>query len=257
MAKGNFPTCLQITLAYEGGFSNDAHDPGGATMWGIIQVEYDKYRRGKGEPTQTVRDISHDEMEEIYAANYWNPCQCEVWPQGNDLVVWDAAVNSGVTRSKQWAQNVLMTPAKAWLEMARIAQAQPDRTDFVKRFCAKRLSFLTALATWQFFGKGWGSRVANVEARGVKMVAQQMNPGAVTVTLANEAARAGKRARGHATATGGATGGSAAATQAIDWTHPIEIVAIACLLALAAYCGWYWWVHRQRAQAYAAVAMGG
>jgi hypothetical protein len=46
-ADPEFEKCLPDTLVQEGGNSNDAHDPGGMTMMGIIQREYDlKRRRG-------------------------------------------------------------------------------------------------------------------------------------------------------------------------------------------------------------------
>jgi Glycosyl hydrolase 108 len=52
------PDLHSYTLAEEGGDSNDAHDPGGRTHKGIIQREYDRYRRQKGLPLQSDYLIS-------------------------------------------------------------------------------------------------------------------------------------------------------------------------------------------------------
>jgi len=40
-AEARFRACLDQTFKWEGGYSNDKYDPGGATMHGIIQREYD------------------------------------------------------------------------------------------------------------------------------------------------------------------------------------------------------------------------
>ncbi|WP_346656139.1 glycosyl hydrolase 108 family protein [Bradyrhizobium sp. dw_78] len=48
-----FAICLPFTLKQEGGNSDDPHDPGGRTHKGIIQREYDKYRRSKGLPLRS------------------------------------------------------------------------------------------------------------------------------------------------------------------------------------------------------------
>ena len=47
-ADPKFEKCLPLVLVQEGGHSNDAHDPGGMTMYGIIQKEYDAKRRQWG-----------------------------------------------------------------------------------------------------------------------------------------------------------------------------------------------------------------
>ena len=48
MASDNFEHCLAITLKWEGGYSNHPDDPGGPTMRGIIQREYDAWRTRQG-----------------------------------------------------------------------------------------------------------------------------------------------------------------------------------------------------------------
>ena len=52
-------------------FSNDRFDPGGKTMCGIIQREYDQYRKHHGLLVQDVRKISKDEGTDIYLNIYY------------------------------------------------------------------------------------------------------------------------------------------------------------------------------------------
>src|SRR5258708_6992812 len=45
---------LTNTLVYEGGYSNHPRDPGGVTLEGIIQTEYEKYRVRKTLPKRPL-----------------------------------------------------------------------------------------------------------------------------------------------------------------------------------------------------------
>ena len=44
-----------------------------------------------------------------------------------------------------------------------------DPKETVDSICDRRLDFLKALPTWDTFGKGWGRRVAEVEAKAAEM----------------------------------------------------------------------------------------
>src|SRR5947207_5429615 len=93
MANARFEECLKFILKWEGGFTNDPDDPGGATNLGIIQTEYDKYRASKSLPHQSVKNISHAEASEIYVNNYWAPLKCDAMPRPLDLVMFDTGAN--------------------------------------------------------------------------------------------------------------------------------------------------------------------
>src|SRR5271156_5648561 len=87
-----FEKCLPDTLIQEGGYSNDAHDPGGMTDYGIIQKEYDAKRRQWGLPTQWVKNITQSEVRTIYYTDYWLPYGPQL-PAGLDLECFDQCVN--------------------------------------------------------------------------------------------------------------------------------------------------------------------
>ena len=103
MASGNFECCLAVTLKWEGGYSNHPDDPGGPTMRGVIQREYDAWRRKQGKRVRPVRQIEEDELCEIYRSEYWDAMNCGSLATGMDLCVFDAAVNSGVKRARAGA----------------------------------------------------------------------------------------------------------------------------------------------------------
>lgn len=152
--KNSFEACLAVTLKWEGGYSNHPDDPGGPTMRGVIQREYDKWRTANGKNRRPVRLISEAEVQAIYRQNYWDAAGCEELECGLDLCVFDAAVNSGVAR------------ALKWLSEARDIDGYQD----------KRLNFLSGLRLWRVFGKGWSARVTDVRAKAKAMAEGKAAP---------------------------------------------------------------------------------
>jgi lysozyme family protein len=88
----DFKTALKFVLDAEGGFDSDPDDHGGDTNFGIIQSEYNAYRKRKESPIQSVRFISQDEVEDIYFKEYWQLAQCEIFPWPLSLTHFDGCV---------------------------------------------------------------------------------------------------------------------------------------------------------------------
>jgi lysozyme family protein len=167
MASDNFERCLAITLKWEGGYSNHPDDPGGPTMRGIIQREYDAWRVKHGKGKRPVRQIEENELRAIYRSEYWDAMACDLQPAGMDLCVFDAAVNSGAAR------------AKTWLEQAAD----------IDSYCDKRLTFLQGLGRlWRVFGAGWLRRV-----QAIRNDAHLMSGRSVTVAPHDSSLHAGMK----------------------------------------------------------------
>lgn len=148
--------CLGVVLVYEGGYSNNPRDPGGATMRGVTQRTYDAFRKRRGLPIQAVRNISDADLAQIYREEYWNTIAADTLPPGVDLATFDSAVNSGPAQATRWLK----------------AAGSKAPVDTIREICDARLSFMHAIRggqLWKVFGKGWGARVADVEARSIKM----------------------------------------------------------------------------------------
>jgi lysozyme family protein len=154
MAFANFAQSLAFVLKSEGGWTDDPHDPGGATMYGIIQTEYDSYLKAHGLPQQSVRYIHIAERDDIYRKSYWDAMGCDGLASGEDYTVFDAAVNSGPARARQWLEET----------------GAPFSIDV---FCNRRLAFLKSLRTWRYFGGGWGARVEFVRANAKALASGQ------------------------------------------------------------------------------------
>jgi lysozyme family protein len=149
MASDNFAACMRAVLIYEGGKVDRADDPGGRTNAGVTQATYNAWRRSRALLPMDVYRMADSERDAIYRGQYWDAISGDALPRGIDLVVFDAAVNSGVAQAKKW----FAAAGKAGSQM-RVIDA----------FCDMRLAFLKHLTTWRAFGHGWSNRVAGVRA---------------------------------------------------------------------------------------------
>jgi lysozyme family protein len=158
-----FEKCLPDILVQEGEYSNDAHDPGGMTMEGIIQKEYDLKRKQWRLPTQWVKKISKDEVRTIYYTDYWQP-YCPQLPAGLDLEFFDLNVNGGQHRAVVTLQQALFIRDDGDFGPATqlaVEHCNVDRA--IKGFCAHREAFYKSLTTFKYFGKDWIRRSEEIE----------------------------------------------------------------------------------------------
>jgi lysozyme family protein len=164
-----FERALTRVLVHEGGYVNHPSDPGGETNKGITKRVYDTYRERVGKPAQSVRNISQAEIAAIYKSAYWDLAKCDQLPVGISYVVFDGAVNSGVSQSIKWLQRALgVVAVDGVIGNSTLAAVRNygNMDRLVDAICDRRLAFLKALRTWKTFGRGWASRVASVRATG-------------------------------------------------------------------------------------------
>lgn len=170
-----FLACMPFVLQEEGGYSNDAHDPGGMTMHGIIQREYDVYRRSKGLSPQWVKNISVDEQNDIYFNQYWLP-HCPLLPVGLDLSVFNINVNGGPTRGTHLLQSTLSIASDGvWGDdtTKHVAAIQPGTVPaLVDRFADIEKAWYRGLANFKYFGNDWIGRAERCRALSVKMATE-------------------------------------------------------------------------------------
>jgi lysozyme family protein len=189
MAESNFPRCLARILRYEGKFTRNPKDPGNWTGGRVGKGVLKGTNFGIAANSYPNIDIAHLTVEtagEIYRRDYWNKVNGDLLPVGVDLAVFDPAVNAGVSRARKW-----YSAAKG---------AGSDKA-VVQAICANRRAFYRGLRTFATFGKGWLSRVADVEATAVSWILAASGKPAVQAKaeLKAEAAKA-KTDGGEATA---------------------------------------------------------
>lgn len=135
-----FLDALTFTLKWEGGFTDNPSDPGNwtggnvgvgelkGTKWGISAASF---------PHLDIKNLTVAQAADIYKRRYWEAISGDSRPYPEALVVFDFAVNSGVSR----------------------ALAMWNRTPDVREYLAARLDFLASLSTFNTFGRGWVRRV--------------------------------------------------------------------------------------------------
>lgn len=176
----SFDASFKHLLEWEGGYGNNPHDAGGATNLGVIQEEYDHFRDRKGFPRQSVRNISHDEAQEIYKTEYWDATSCGELDQGVANCLFDGDVNSGDRRGVRWLQEAINELSGS--EVLAVDCACGPRTIAAANVLAPsplidamlnlRLAFMhvarnskTGEALWPTFGHGWQRRIDGVRAQ--------------------------------------------------------------------------------------------
>jgi lysozyme family protein len=181
LADPRFAACWPFTLIQEcphpedwsnpRNFSNDANDPGGETMCGITQREYDAYRKGKRLPVQDVSKISRDEGADIYYNSYWLP-ECPKLPPGLDLQFFDEAVNAGPSAATLLLQRALgITADRMWGPQTEAAvKAITNSYAVVSAFTARREAYYRALPGFKYFGTDWIRRSVQIGNEATQMI---------------------------------------------------------------------------------------
>ena len=168
--KSNFAEALQTVLREEGGFSDHALDPGGMTNLGVTRRVWEEWT---GHPV-TVRqmiELTPAKVAPMYRRKYWDKIKGDELPAGVDLVVFDAAVNSGPGRAAKWLQACVGVEVDGDIGPKTLAAVSAFNTiHLIDDYGRRRLAFLLDLPTWETFGKGWTKRVAAVKLESLDLV---------------------------------------------------------------------------------------
>lgn len=147
-------------------FSNDAHDPGGETMNGIIQREYSGFRNREGLPSQNVINISIPEGMQIYRFTYWTP-RCTALPFGFDLSYFDADVNEGEHEATKMLQYCIGAPVDGlWGAVTDTALtnylASHAPAELITAYRDRRLAVYRMMPGFRYFGGDWDRRANQI-----------------------------------------------------------------------------------------------
>ena len=153
----DFNLALAFVLDQEGGYVRHPADPGGKTNYGITKAV--AVAHGYRGP---LRSIPMDWVRRIYQQGYWDRCCCEAMPEHPiRLVVFDAAIHSGVGQSIKWLQRELGVAVDGLIGPVTMAALRSANFDaLAHNLINRRLEFLCGLRIWKTFGKGWSRRIA-------------------------------------------------------------------------------------------------
>lgn len=176
-----FEGAVSFVLRHEGGFVLHPQDPGGATNFGIT-LQTLSQARGRPASVEDVRALTMREAQDIYRRFYWNAVRADELPPGLDLAVFDAAVNSGPSRAVMLLQKALGVEADGLLGPVTLAAIEHmDGIEIIRRLTRERLTFLSRLAIWPVFGRGWRRRVLSVEQEAIRLASSQSYKGEISM----------------------------------------------------------------------------
>lgn len=151
-----FDEAFDALLKHEGGYSNHGADPGGKTRWGVTE----SVARAEGF-TGDMTAYPLAEARKVYRKLYWDAMRLSEVPAELRFELFDAAVNSGVGQATKWAQRVLVVPADGVMGPVTLNALKITNIDrFLRKFVGQRLIFMTNLAHWNSFSRGWARRIA-------------------------------------------------------------------------------------------------
>jgi|ERR1700730_14248038 len=141
----------------EGGYSNDAGDPGGPTMYGITIWDARKYWKA-GATAADVKAMPKSVAADIYEQHYAHPLAYDQLRPGVDYAILDYGINSGIGRAPKVLQKIVGVTPDGIMGPATIAAANKyDPVKLINAIYDERIAFLKGLGKPQFM-KGWLSR---------------------------------------------------------------------------------------------------
>lgn len=165
-AEGKFTRALRLLLGHEGTLSDHAADRGGRTNFGITQATYDDWRRRQKKATRPVDEIGATEVRAIYKADYWDAVRGDDLPWHLAYPSFDAAVNSGPVRARQWLQKGLGVTVDGDIGPITLGAAEASSRDAAVAVVRARGDFIVDLVrrdpTQMVFLRGWIRRLLDV-----------------------------------------------------------------------------------------------
>lgn len=170
--RANLDAATQIELKYEGGYVNNVKDPGGPTKYGITLAALTAHR-GASCTADDVKALDDSEAISIYEAIYAPAILFDSLPSGVDLICYDGAINMGRSHTVGFMQAAMGLAVDgqlgpATLDAVGTVLAVMSVPVLIAEIRANREAFYRRLSTFETFGKGWLSRLDQVEATAIE-----------------------------------------------------------------------------------------
>ena len=159
----SFELAVARVLDSEGGYVDHPDDPGGETKYGISKRSY---------PDLDIRRLSRQQAIDIYRADFWEKCRGDELPGPLGFVVFDGAVNHGVSRSIKCLQHAVGGTADGVIgPMTMAATTGADTGNLITEVLARRAVFYTDLVAKRpqsrVFLNGWMRRLFTVQQHAI------------------------------------------------------------------------------------------
>lgn len=165
---------LNFVFKNEGAYSNHKDDKGGATMWGVTKIEWEKYH-GKKFTDEEIRQMKLEDAAIIFKTKYYDYAGLDdITDKYKATAIFDQCINWGVQVGVDFAAEAsgLKTHKSIMLTVEEIDRINAmDRVTFVNRFADIAIAKYTkhGWLPWNWaFRKGWIARGQRLKTLAVK-----------------------------------------------------------------------------------------
>jgi lysozyme family protein len=168
----DFDRIFDFVVASEGGFTDNPADPGNWTggKVGVGVCNGTKFGISAAAHSDlNIENLTRDEAKTLYQREYWDRVRGDRLPATIALLVFDAAVNNGVSRAARWLQQAVSVAQDGvigprTLQAIDHLVARPGGSaELCAELLAQRLIFMISLPTWKSFGLGWARRLFRLQ----------------------------------------------------------------------------------------------
>jgi lysozyme family protein len=147
----DFDKAFENVIGVEGSYVNDKNDPGGETYYGISQRAY---------PEENIADMTMERAKFLYKRDYWDKVHGDQLPSGLNHLVFDCAVNQGVTNAIKLLQKSLGVAQDGICGKDTLSAAQKRYSkELCAIFMADRALRYMGTAQADHFLRGWLKRL--------------------------------------------------------------------------------------------------
>lgn len=152
----SFDHAVSFILKAEGAESNDPHDPGGRTRYGISQ---------RAHPDVNVATLTEADAVAIYRNRYWLSSGLERLPAAVAVAVMDGCVQHGPRPAIRMLQHTLGVATDGVIGAETLGAAyRAGAADLLTSYCARRAVYYAHLSSFGRFGYGWMRRIFSLAA---------------------------------------------------------------------------------------------
>lgn len=148
----NFNEVTDFIMLLEGGYGNDPNDPGKETNMGISKAAH---------PGVDIKNLTREQARNIYFNDYWTPIRGSDLSMSNCLIIFDCAVNQGVSTAIKLLQKQLKVTEDGVFGPNTLA-AYNQRGFNIQEYAAQRVLRYTESPNFDQYGHGWMLRMMRV-----------------------------------------------------------------------------------------------
>lgn len=156
----DFDKAFRLVVMAEGGgeYTNRPTDNGGPTKYGVTQKTLSGWLKRQA-TILDVQNLTESVAKQIYRKEYWDRISGDKLPWNYALLVFDAAIHSGVAAASMWLQKAVGASQDGVIGPATLAAVAGARAhDAIPKMVASRLKLLASHPDYKD-NPGWFPRV--------------------------------------------------------------------------------------------------